>query len=149
MILDVLENLKMYGALSVNLEKAISYITENNLLNFEIGKHDIAGNDVFVLISEYDTKDEVDCKTESHKNYIDIQIMLKGDELFGLAFLDNQKVSVPYDAEKDCVFYDASLEYIKLKENSFAIFFPGDIHCPSIKIETSTKVKKAVVKVRV
>jgi YhcH/YjgK/YiaL family protein len=149
MIIDTIENLKLYKGLSENLAKAINYLITNDLSSLEIGKHAIVEDDIFVLMSEYNTKEEVDCKTETHKKYIDIQIMLKGEEKFGFAFLNNQKVSETYNPEKDCMFYDTLLDYQNLHEGTFVIFFPSDLHCPSIKINDSIKVKKAVVKVKV
>jgi YhcH/YjgK/YiaL family protein len=148
MIIDTIENLKLYKSLSHNMTIAINYLITSDLNNLKIGKHEIAKDDIFVLMSEYNTKDEIDCKTETHKKYIDIQIMLKGEEKFGFAFLNNQKVSEIYNEEKDCMFYEASLDYQNLREGTFAIFFPTDLHCPSIKIDKSIKVRKAVVKVR-
>lgn len=149
MIIDTIENLKLYKGLSKNMATAIDYLIANDLNVFEIGKHKIVDDDIFVIMSEYDTKDEVDCKTETHKKYIDIQLMLKGEEKFGFAFLNNQKVSEIYNPEKDYTFYQAALDYQNLREGTFAIFLPSDLHCPSIKINDSIKVRKAVVKVKV
>jgi YhcH/YjgK/YiaL family protein len=83
MIIDTIENLKLYKSLSHNMTIAINYLITSDLNNLKIGKHEIAKDDIFVLMSEYNTKDEIDCKTETHKKYIDIQIMLKGEEKFG------------------------------------------------------------------
>jgi len=149
MIIDTLENLKLYKGLSENLSKAINYLINNKLNDLEIGKHEIIGSDIFVIMSEYDTKEEANCYTEAHKKYIDIQIMLKGEEKFGFAFLNNQTVTESYNDEKDYTFYKAELDYQYLREGSFAIFLPTDVHCPSIMINNSIKVRKAVVKVRV
>lgn len=148
MIIDTIENLKLYKDLSHNMAIAVNYLITCDINSLEIGKHAIVEDDIFVIMNEYDTKDEVDCKTEAHKKYIDIQIMLKGEEKFGFAFLNNQKVSEIYNPEKDYTFYDTLLDYQNLHEGTFVIFFPTDLHCPSIKINDSIKVKKAVVKVK-
>lgn len=149
MILDTIENLSLYRGLSKNLSKAIDYIQNTNLNNLSAGKHTIFNDDVFVMINEYDTKDESECVIEAHKKYIDIQIMLKGDEKVGFAFLNNQKETEPYNEDNDYTFYSSELDYMYLREESFAIFFPTDLHCPTIKIDSSKSVAKAVVKVRV
>jgi YhcH/YjgK/YiaL family protein len=75
MIIDTIENLKLYKGLSENLAKAINYLITNDLSSLEIGKHAIVEDDIFVLMSEYNTKEEVVCKNETNKKYMDIQIM--------------------------------------------------------------------------
>ena len=149
MILDSIENIKSYKGISVNISKAIDYILKNNLNDLSVGKHQILNDDIFVIINEYETKNESDCPTETHKKYIDIQIMLQGDEKIGFAFLKNQEVAEEYNDDKDYTFYSAQLDYQHLREEHFAIFLPTDLHCPSIKIKNQIRVKKAVVKVRV
>lgn len=149
MILDSVNNLGQYKGLSKNLDRAIDYISENDLSVLPVGKNEIYGDDVFVIINEYKTKNESDCIIETHKKYIDIQIMLKGDEMIGFAVLANQDIKIPYDDKKDCVFYSAELDYQHLRQGNFAIFMPTDLHSPSIKIDTPQSVVKAVVKVRI
>ncbi|HAN00170.1 MAG TPA: YhcH/YjgK/YiaL family protein [Marinilabiliales bacterium] len=149
MILDHVKNIERYRTLSANLAKAIDFITANDLARFVAGKHLIDGEQVFLLMNEYETKPEADCKTETHRKYIDIQLMLSGAEKVGYAFLENQKVVEGYNVEKDYTFYEAELDYFILKPQWFAIFFPTDMHCPSIKAEQPGFVCKAVVKVKV
>ena len=149
MILDSIENLSLYRGLSVNIFKAIDYILNNNLNDLSVGKHQILNDDIFVIINEYETKDEFDCPTETHKKYIDIQIMLQGEEKIGFAFLKKQEVTEQYNKDKDYTFYSTQLDYQYLRKGHFVIFLPTDLHCPSIKIDKPIKVKKAVVKVRV
>ncbi len=149
MILDLIDNLPLYRGFSENLSKAIDYILNNNLNNLAVGKHEIFNDDVFVIINEYETKNESDCVIETHKKYIDIQIMLQGEEKVGFAFLKNQKITEQYNEEKDYTFYSAQLDYQYLRKDNFAIFFPTDLHSPSIKIDNPKFIKKAVVKVRV
>ncbi len=149
MIFDSLRNISLYKSLTPNLDKAIQFILNTNLDELAVGKHTIAGEDVFVLINEYEPKNESDCVIESHRKYIDIQIMLSGVEKFGFTALDNQLIVEGYNEENDYTFYKADLSYLILDEGKFAIFFPTDLHCPSIKTVNSTTVKKAVIKVRV
>lgn len=149
MILDSIENLQLYRGLSENISKALDYVLINNLNDLAVGKHQILNDDIFVVINEYETKSELECATETHKKYIDIQIMLKGEEKIGFTSLKNQEITDQYNEEKDYTFYSAQLDYQNLREGNFAIFLPTDLHCPSIKIDKSIKVRKAVVKVKV
>lgn len=147
MVLDSVENIGLYKGLSNNIKKAIEYISSINLNELPLGKHEILGDEIFLLINEYNTKEESLCVTESHKKYIDIQIMLQGEEKFGFEVLKNQEVTEAYNVEKDYTFYKANLDYLLLRADNFAIFFPNDLHCPGISIANEALVKKAVVKV--
>jgi len=149
MILDSIANIERYRSLSLNISKAIDYILSGKAENLPAGKTEIDGDEVFLLMNEYETKDQTECKTESHRIYIDIQWMIAGSEKVGFSFLDNQKVTESYNHEKDYTFYDASLDYFELKQGWFAIFFPTDLHCPSIAVHTHMKIRKAVLKVKI
>ncbi len=149
MILDSIANIERYRSLSLNISKAIDYILSGKAENLPAGKTEIDGDEVFLLMNEYETKDQTECKTESHRIYIDIQWMIAGSEKVGFSFLDNQKATESYNPEKDYTFYEASLDYFELKQGCFAIFFPTDLHCPSIAIHTPMKIRKAVLKVKI
>ncbi|MDA3893285.1 MAG: YhcH/YjgK/YiaL family protein [Salinivirgaceae bacterium] len=149
MIFDKIENINLYEHISENLNKAIRFIQMNNINDIAVGKHEISGTDVFVLISEYQTKVETDCKPEAHEKYIDIQMMLSGSEYMGYTPLKEQEITHPYNSDKDVVFFKSGTNKIKFLSGEFAIFFPNDIHQPGIQIKESTVVKKAVFKVRV
>ena len=149
MIFDTLQNLPQYSILSPNIEKAIQFILNNDLNILPEGKHLIDGDRVFVPISNYQTKMETECVTESHKKYIDIQIMLKGCERMGVAFLDQQEVTEPYNEAKDYVFYKAALHYLTVCQHQFIMFFPTDLHSPCHRLDQAEWVKKAVVKLQI
>ena len=72
MILDNIENIDTYASLNGSFEKAIQFIKENNLEEFLDVKYEIDGDNVFVLIQRYISRDEKENRWESHKKYIDI-----------------------------------------------------------------------------
>ena len=61
-------------------------------------------------------------------------------------------VESPYDAEKDVEFYAGGAEigkFFNVDAGEFALFFPHDVHMPSLAIaKPQAAVKKVVVKVR-
>lgn len=149
MVFDTLEKIGLFKNLTENIGYAINYIQTTDLSKLSIGKHEIHGNDVFVIVSEYQTKAPEECKPEAHRNYIDIQMLISGEELIGYAPIKNQKVEIEYSEESDVVFYQSKTNKIKIYPGEFAIFFPQDIHQPGIMIKEPQKVKKAVVKISV
>ena len=148
MILDKIENAANYFSISNNLKKGFEFILNTNLKSLPAGKHEISGDDVFALVSEYDSKSHVDCKPESHKIYADIQFIVSGREFIGYVPLNGQEQTIPYIQEKDIAFFDEETTQLLMQEGMFAVFFPQDIHRPCMQIDGPEKVKKVVVKVR-
>ena len=61
MILDSLENLRMYESLNPNFSKAIDFILNTDLAALPLGRNEICGDDVFANVMEVQprTKEEV------------------------------------------------------------------------------------------
>lgn len=149
MILDKLENAALYSYISLNLKKGFEFLKNTDLSTLEPGRYEIEGNDVFALVSEYDSKKHEDCRLEAHHTYTDIQYLVSGKELIGFVTLKNQAVLTEFNAEKDIVFYTGESTPLTLESGMFAVFFPQDVHRPCMQADGPEKVKKVVVKVRV
>jgi len=148
MILDKIENSKLYTALGRRIAKAFEYIHATDLLQTAVGKYEIDGDDVFAIVQEYDTKDIKDCKIEAHRKYIDVQYIIYGVEQMGVTTLHDQQ-PVLVNQENDYSIYEGDTSLIKVDAGMFTIFFPDDLHMPGVKFHEISSVKKVVVKVRV
>jgi len=149
MIIDKIENANLYKNLGDRIQKSFDYIKQTNLKNLKPGRYDIDGDNIFALISEYQTKPEAEGKLEAHRKYIDVQFVIEGEELMGYAPLGNQEILEPYKEENDIIFYKGEKVFIKVPEGMFAIFFPEDVHMPGIQVEKKSLVRKLVIKVKV
>lgn len=149
MIIDSLENVKHYRNLSEKIKKAFEFLEEIDFEAIEPGRYNVEGDEIFALVSEYNTKIPSDVLPEAHERHIDIQYMVKGEEIMGYAPLEDQDVIEPYNAESDIVFYQSEWSNVKVSEGMFIVFFPTDIHAPGIMIDEQKPVKKVVVKVLV
>ena len=152
MITSTIAHLHWYRIISPDFSKAIEYALSTDLSSLEPGKHDIDGDNAFVIINEYMTKAAAECDPESHRKYADIQIMLSGAEKFGYMPLTDQEPAIPFAMDNDVAFYSQqteALNYITLYPGQFIIFFPSDIHQPEVFLHQPSPVKKAVIKVRV
>lgn len=149
MIIDKLSDSHLYSGLSERINNAFTYLKETNFSSLEPGKYEIDGDNIFAIVAKYQTKDESESKPESHKRYIDVQYVAEGCELIGYAPLISQEIISDYSEEKDITFYNAECSFIKLDAGMFAIFFPGEVHLPGIKVNEKSFVKKVVVKVKV
>ena len=148
MIIDKIENSNLYKNISERISKSFEYIRTTDLKNLPAGRYPIDGENIFALVSEYQTKSESEGKLEAHKKYIDVQFVIEGEELMGYSPLGRQQILKPYKEENDIVFFKGDKSFTKVSEGMFAIFFPEDVHMPGIASGKSSSVKKLVIKVR-
>lgn len=153
MITGMISNVKASDfAYSKNLQDAFAYLQKEGiegLLNLPVGKV-IVSEGVKVNRNSYVAKEFAIARTEGHKEWCDIQLVLKGKEDFGYADLSkNLPTTTEYDPVKDVVFYDGELDgIIHLRPGMFALVFPEDLHKPCIKVNDE-QVEKIVVKVKI
>ena len=148
MVIDKIENYRLYSTLTKRLAKGFEFIINNDLTAIESGKYEIDNDDIFAIVQEYDTKEEHDCVLEGHHKYIDIQYVIQGVEIMGFTPLTNQ-VAVEENLEKDYTFYKGETSMLRVEEGMFTLFFPEDLHRPGVKAGQISKVKKVVVKVKI
>lgn len=149
MIFDQLKNANLYFSLGERFHKAFEYLLNTDFTNIEPGKYEIDGENVFALVSTYDTKPITSGKWEAHKKYADIQFILDGKEKIGYSNSAKMIVTQEYNEEKDIMFLKGEGNFLTVEHGNFAVFFPTDVHMPGIAINLSTPIKKVVVKVAV
>lgn len=142
--------------------KAFEYLTQvlnenseeyHRLKNYDLNvfeKIDLDENN-FALEQTYMSKDKEKCFFESHKQNIDVQFILEGEEIMEVDNINNLSETFPYNEKMDLIKYNNSKfsSSIKLKKGDVAIFFPEDAHMPGIKVMKSERIIKTVVKVKV
>jgi len=150
MIVDKIENAGLYTGLSESIAKGLKIIQDKNLFEKEDGKYEIDGDNLFVLVQRYTTKDKEEMLFEAHKNHIDIQAIIDGEETIGYALTETLEVVQPY---KPDVFKCADppvFTEVKLAKGMFAIFYPDDAHKPCYDYrDGKSNVHKVVVKVKI
>ena len=148
MIIGKLKDLKKYIGLSNKIDQAIKYVLNNDLLSLEIGRYELS-DDVIVNRQEYYGK--TDAFAESHRDFIDLQIVLKGKEKMGYADISNPTLNVMedynYDIDLAKFYVDDECHYL-MTESSFALIFPEDVHRPGMKVDNEL-IQKVVLKIRV
>jgi YhcH/YjgK/YiaL family protein len=131
--------------------KAFAFLKETDLKKLELKRYDIDGDNLYVAMSEYNSKDPKTTRYEAHKKYIDIQYVVSGNELIGIAPLASQEsVLQQYDAAKDIEFLSVKNgRMVAATPAGFFVFFPSDAHMPGLMNKTSVPVRKAVVKIKI
>lgn len=139
---------KDYSSINENFVKAFEFLKNNNLKELHLGKHEIEGEKIFALVQEYTTQKEEEKKWESHERYIDIQLMVEGQEVMGYVPISDLFIQEDLRPEQDMIFYEETLKgsNIKFGKDDYAIFFPEDGHKPGCSLDESSCVRKIVVK---
>ena len=105
----------------------------------------------FALEQPYEPRLRPDGFFESHRKFIDVQIIVEGEELMEVEDVSRLTVSQAYDAERDFIKYAdtgvASLLHMRVGD--MAVFYPADGHMPSLRWRQPGLVRKTVVKVPV
>jgi YhcH/YjgK/YiaL family protein len=149
MVFDSLENSALYKGLSDRIKLSFDYLRQTDFSILEPGKHEIDGSNIFALLSRYETKPLETCSWEAHKQYIDIQYVIKGAEKMGIAQLSSMTIKENYNEEKDYMLLDGKGDFLTVKEGQFVIFWPSDVHMPQLEIIKPAEVLKVVLKLKI
>ena len=146
MIIDNLTNSEKYIALHKDFKLVFDFLKENNLETMNCGKNiQLRGEEVFFNLDEYETKTTQ--KLEAHKKYIDIQVVITGEEYMGYTNIDNTTVSEEYDEKRDVMFLNGNVDKVLATNKNFIVFYPEDAHMPALSVTEPKKVKKAIFKI--
>lgn len=133
------------------LSKVRDYLSKTQLSALENGQHNIEGEDFYVNIFGYTTTTEDKRIWEAHREYIDIHVIIEGEEVVRTADLTRCDV-VTYHADKDYVEIQSALPQTTavLNPEMLAVFYPEDGHQTGLMVNHQPcTLRKAVFKLRV
>ena len=149
MVCDHITYASEYFNLGTGIRTALQFLQEGELDSLAEGRHDVDGDRVFALVSDYDTRPAAEAFWEAHRQHVDVQFVHSGCERIAFGSLPAFEVD-PYDAERDLVVArGASPQAVELGPGGFVILFPHDVHMPGLIARSVTRVRKVVVKVRI
>jgi biofilm protein TabA len=151
MILDRIDNTRLYIGLHAGFAKAFEILTDKILSQRQDGKYPVDGDKIYYTIQRYTTKPLNEGKLEAHRKYIDIQFLLEGREILGYAPLKGLTTAEGYNPQKDIAFFNTPNQITKviLKPGLFCILFPDDAHMPCLQLAGPIEVRKAVIKIQI
>ena len=147
MILDSLKNKEQYVSLHPRFKQVFDYIDTHDLAAMELGRHDVDGDNIFVMVQELELRPLEQARLELHRKYIDIQLVLRGDEevLGWSEKKDCLKPETEFDEAKDIqLFVDTPQCFYTVREGQFSVLYPEDGHAPMLG---KGKVKKCIFKI--
>ena len=136
--------------LKQRIDFAIHYIKNLDKSNLEVGIYSV--NDfLYLSVQEYDTKDEKDCVTESHRKYVDVQWVVKGEEAICVSDISRLQLEKGYCDDIDVAIWEPSPDMMRmvLTAGGYAVFYPEHAHRGCIAVNNTARVKKIVGKVRI
>ena len=114
------------------------------------GCYELQGDNIFMNVMQFVTQSPEQKKAELHQQYIDIQVLLSGEEriLFGMTDSARQCDEMHVEDDYQLCSEIADEQAIVLKPGRFAIFMPGEPHKPGCVVQAPMDIKKVVIKVR-
>ncbi|HFZ8996150.1 TPA: N-acetylneuraminate anomerase [Citrobacter freundii] len=114
------------------------------------GQYALQSDNIFMNVMQFTTQAPADKKAELHEQYIDIQLLLMGEEriYYGLAGAARQCEAMHIEEDYQLCSQISEEQTVTLKPGTFAIFMPGEPHKPGCAVCEPADIKKVVVKVR-
>ncbi|OHE87978.1 MAG: hypothetical protein A3G75_00780 [Verrucomicrobia bacterium RIFCSPLOWO2_12_FULL_64_8] len=119
------------------------------LASGESHRKELAGG-AFAIEAAYLTKRRPDGFFETHRKYIDVQVVVTGEELMEVIAREQLEVAQAYDETKDLIKYadSAAASVLRLGPGGTAVFWPADAHMGGLITRGKPRlVRKTVVKV--
>ena len=139
-----------YCSIHPRFQKAFDAMVSLAAQPFEKGRHEVDGDEIFINAAEYDTKPRENSIFEAHRKYVDIMLMLDGEERIGCKQVDKLfNITQPYDENGDALIAAMEQEFtsVYLAPGDMVVFFPEDGHAPGMDWNGSSHVKKLIAKV--
>ena len=114
------------------------------------GRYELRSENLFMNVMAFVPLPPKGKKAELHQRYIDIQLLLTGEERSFYGTIGSARQCDEWRAEDDyqlCAEI-AHEQSVTLKPGMFLVFMPGEPHKPGCVITESAEIKKVVIKVR-
>ena len=146
MIVCPFSNLSRYAAIIPGLEEAVAAVAA--MESYEPRTIPLSdGNKI--LVQQGTTKAAQGQLLEAHRNYLDIQYIVKGGETVGWAPLETLTLSGEFNTTKDKGMYAGHCDFLDIAEGYCYVVFPEDAHMPGSHLEVPRNYTKLVVKLKV
>lgn len=146
MVYDNIKNIELYRGLSEDIYAGLKFLSsvDSSIGN---GVHMISEN-VKAIVSEYETKPVNPNGFEAHREYLDIQYLISGNEIIKCKPIEGLCVTKEYDAENDYLLLSDKVNNTLdclLGDGYFTLLYPDDAHEPQLCVGNPMKVKKIVI----
>lgn len=145
MILAKREDAGRYRGIHPALDRALALLTDDFLRTVTPEVLRLDGDALYVSRCDYTTLPEQDTFFEAHRRYLDIHVLLSGEERVDIARPDTLEL---FEHRDDFFAYRGQAEQsVILRSDNFLVVFPGDAHRIKIQTDGPCAVSKAVFKI--
>lgn len=139
------------GKYPASIQRAVAYLKSHDFTKMEPGEYPIDGDRIYAKVFDLTSKPAEETRPEVHKNYIDVQFWVSGEELVGFATKKEAYRVVEFQEEADLYFLEPVKDesFIKAVQGDYMVFFPNDCHRPGVMVDRPLTYRKVVVKVHV
>jgi YhcH/YjgK/YiaL family protein len=148
MLLAKLESSHRYENMHPLFPEAFKFIRENKGNDLPTGRIPLQSERLIAVVESRSGKKPGEALLEAHRNYIDIQYTISGQEEIGWKYTnDCTQIEQPYDPEKDVEFYaDQPSLWLPMQTDMFVVFFPEDAHAPFV---AESHIRKFIIKIAI
>ena len=152
MIFDTLENAHKYRGLNPDIDAALQAAAAYSAGNFPTEPVTVNENAV-LNCAAYQTHPFCEAQAEAHRKYIDVMIMVEGEETIYVKPVDALScITMEYDDSMDALLAsaDSDATAVHMKPGYFCILFPQDAHMPGcMAAGEAMSIKKFIGKIRI
>ena len=146
MIVCPFNELNRYAAVIPGLEEAIAAV--NAMAEWAPGTIPLSGGNK-ILVQEGMTKSAEGKLSEAHRQFLDIQYIVEGEETMGWAPLNTLTLDGEFNTAKDKGMYAGPVDFLRIGKGCCYVVFPEDAHMPGVHLTEPTAFKKLVIKLKV
>jgi YhcH/YjgK/YiaL family protein len=150
MIYDRIEHMHIYCRPGTRLRQALDWLRNLESTPAD-GRVEIDGARLFASVTSYATAPREEKRFETHRKYIDVQMLLEGEEAIDVSLEEALAPLEAYSPDKDIAFFESPPAYspLVMKPGRVAVLFPQDAHRPGCHLHSGRKVRKVILKVQV
>lgn len=137
-----------YRGIHPNLDLALEHITPEFLASLRDNQRvELKGDLVYCTRFTYETIPQEESFFEAHRRYLDIHIMVEGEERVDVNRPEDLTLTEAQEGNDFYAYQGESWHSTMLKPGEFLVVFPGDAHRIKVQVDGPKTVSKAVFKV--
>ena len=129
---------------------AVAYLQRTDFSVLPAGRYEDPATGYVVQVLDLHTQPPDALRPEVHRQNVDVQFLVSGTELIGVA-TDNGDNVIHQEllAQRAILFYQdvADESWLTMRPGNFAVFFPQDVHRPACINQRPCAIRKVVVKI--
>lgn len=137
-----------YRGIHPSLDLALEHITPEFLASLRDNQRvELKGDLVYCTRFTYETIPQEESFFEAHRRYLDIHIMVEGEERVDMNRPEDLNLTDAQEGNDFYAYQGESWHSTVLKPGEFLVVFPGDAHRIKVQVDGPKTVSKAVFKV--